>query len=116
MRGLGAAWQRFGALCATLVLALSLAAAPAVEAAKHGPGAVAAEAEHRAYHAAHGHQHDLPQQHHDAGDHDHVAAALLLAPGAEHRPPPERSLRPGSLSADGTIHDGPRRPPRLLLI
>lgn len=116
MRGLGAAWQRFGALCVALMLVLSLTLAPAVEAAQHGPGEMVAEAGDRAHHAAHGHQHDLPQPQHDAGDHDHVAAALLLAPGAGHRPPPARSLRPGSLSADGTIHDGPRRPPRLLLI
>jgi hypothetical protein len=54
--------------------------------------------------------------HHDSSDHDHVGAALLAPPEAEVPPPPERTLRPDSLVASGTIRDGPRRPPRLTLI
>jgi hypothetical protein len=94
-------------------VALSLALAPAVEAVKHGPGAMAAEADHRAYHAEHGHVHDIAgADHHESGDHDHGGAALLASPEAEAPPPPARTLRPGSLGADGTIREGPRRPPR----
>ena len=37
-------WQGIRTLWATLCLALSLAVAPAIEAIKHGPGAMAAEA------------------------------------------------------------------------
>ncbi|MEF3047201.1 hypothetical protein [Pseudotabrizicola sp. L79] len=97
-------------------MALSLAVAPAVEAVKHGPGAMAAEADHRAYHAEHGHVHDIAgSDHHDSSDHDHVGAALLAAPRAEVPPPPARMLRPASFAADGTTRDGPRRPPRLTM-
>jgi hypothetical protein len=32
------------------------------------------------------------------------------------QPAPQRSLRPTPLAADGTIPDGPRRPPRLAMI
>ncbi len=110
-------WQAIRALWATLCLALSLAVAPAIEAIKHGPGAMAAEADHRAYHAEHGHSHDIAgADHHDSSDHDHVGAALLAAHGADVPPPPKRTLRPDPLTADGTIRDGPRRPPRLALI
>ena len=117
MRAAEPALRGVRALWATLCLALSLAVAPAIEAIKHGPGAMAAEADHRAYHAEHGHSHDIAgADHHDSSDHDHVGAALLAAPGADVPPPPKRTLRPDPISADGTIRDGPRRPPRLTLI
>lgn len=110
-------WQGIRALWAALCLALSLALAPAVDGGKHGPGAMAAEADHRAYHAEHGHAHDIAgSDHHDSSDHDHVGAALLASPAADIPPPPERILRPDPLVASGTIRDGPRRPPRLTLI
>lgn len=110
-------WRGIRTLWAALCFALSLAVAPAIEAVKHGPGAVSAEADHRAYHAERGHSHDIAgSDHHDSSDHDHVGAALLASPGAEVPPPPLRTLRPGSLAADGMIRDGPRRPPRLTLI
>jgi hypothetical protein len=117
MRAVLAAWARIKALCACLIMAMSLLAAPAIEAVNHGPGAMAAEADHRAWHAEHGHSHDIAgSDHHDSSDHDHVVAALLAAPGADVPPPPERTLRPDCLLTSGTIRDGLRRPPRLTLI
>ena len=110
-----AGWGRLWSLYAAIVMALCLAAAPAIEAVKHGPGAMLAEADHRAYHAEHGHSHDLPSGHHDSGDHDHVSAAVLTSPGIEHHAPPERTLRPDGMVANGTIREGPRRPPRLMM-
>jgi hypothetical protein len=112
-RGNVVSLTRIRALCACVTLALSLAAAPAIEGDKHGLGAVAAKADHRAYHAEQGHSHDIAgSDRHDSSDHDHVAAALLVVPGAEVPPPPAQTLRPDPLAADGTIRDGPRRPPR----
>lgn len=116
MTARAAAWGRIRALCACLILALSLGFAPAIEAVKHGPRAMAAEADHRAFHAAQGHAHDIAgAAHHDSSDHDHVGAALLAPPRTEIPPPPARTLRADSLGADGTIRDGPRRPPRLTM-
>jgi hypothetical protein len=111
------AWRGIGALLAAFCLVLSLALAPAVLALKHGPAAMAAELDHRAYHAEQGHAHDIAgADHHDSGDHDHVSAALLAASGTAVQPPPERTLRPETRASDGTIRDGPRRPPRLTVI
>ncbi len=82
MRAAEPAWRGVRALWAVLCLALSLAVAPSVEAVKHGPGAMAGESDHRAYHAEHGHAHDIAgADHHDSSDHDHVGAALLAPPG-----------------------------------
>jgi hypothetical protein len=107
-------WRWGRTLWAILCLAVVLAIGPAMDAVKHGPGAMAAEADHRAYHLEHGHSHDIAgSDRHDPGDHDHVGAALLAPPGAEVAPPPERTLRPGSIVADETIREGPRRPPRV---
>ena len=105
-------WARIRALCACMILALSLVIAPAIEAVKHGPGAMVAEADHHAFHAEHGNTHEMPNGHHDSTDHDHVGAALLDASGPEVHPAPQRTLRPETLAADDTIRDGPRRPPR----
>jgi len=116
MQGRFSGWGRLWSLCAAIVMALSLAAAPAMEAVKHGPGAMVAEADHRAFHAEHGHSHDMPSGHHDSGDHDHVSAAVLAAPGNEVHTSPERTLRPDAMAAAGTIREGPRRPPRLTMI
>jgi hypothetical protein len=67
--------------------------------------------------AEQGHAHDIAgADHHDSGDHDHVSAALLAASGTAVQPPPERTLRPETRASDGTIRDGPRRPPRLTVI
>ena len=73
-----AGWGRLWTLFAAIVMALSLAASPAIEAVKHGPGAIMDEADHRAYHSEHGYSHDMPSGHHDSGDHDHVSAAVLV--------------------------------------
>jgi hypothetical protein len=117
MRGFTATWARIRVLCAPLILALSLAAAPAIEAVKHGPEALATEAEHRAHHAAHGHVHDMPaSDHHGSSDHDHVMAIMLSAPEAAFYPTPERTLRSTPVVDAGTIRDGPLRPPRLSVI
>ena len=111
------AWRGIGALLATFWLALSLAVAPAVLAVKHGPGALAAEADHRTFHDKNGQSHAIAApDHHDSSDHDHVGAALLASPGEDIPPPPARTLRPASLAAKSMIRDGPRRPPRLTLI
>jgi len=109
-------WVRLWSLCASIVMALSLAAAPTVEAVKHGPAALATEAYHRAFHAGPGHSHDVPDGHHDSGDHDHVSAAVLAPPGADVHTAPERKLRPDTMAAAGTIRESPRRPPRLTMI
>jgi hypothetical protein len=113
MRAGATVWARIGALCAVLAVALALALAPAVEAATHGPGALAAEADHRAHHAEHGPAHDLSGPGpHDAGDHDHVPAVLAFASPAGPDLPPDRALGAAGPAREGTIRDGPRRPPR----
>jgi hypothetical protein len=117
MRGRSAAWARIMALCSGVTFAFALTVAPVTLAVTHGPGAMAAEADHRAYHAEHGHSHEIAgPDHHDPSDHDHVGAALFASPDADVPPPPERTLRPEVLAADGMIRDGPRRPPRLTMI
>jgi hypothetical protein len=110
-----AEWGRLWSLCAVILMALSLTAAPAIEAVKHGPGAMVAEADLRAYHAENGHSHDMPNGHHESGDHDHVSAAVLAAPEAAFHAPPQRTLWPDGMSADDPIREGPRRPPRLMM-
>ncbi|PKP67576.1 MAG: hypothetical protein CVT86_01230 [Alphaproteobacteria bacterium HGW-Alphaproteobacteria-8] len=42
MQDRSAVWARIAALCVCLIVAFSLAVAPAIEAVKHGPGAMAA--------------------------------------------------------------------------
>lgn len=48
-------------------------------------------------------------------DHDHVSVVLLNDPGMDANPDPQRTLRRDIIAADGTIRDGPRRPPRLMM-
>lgn len=117
MRAMAAGWQKFRAHCATLIAVLALTSAPTALAVKHGPGALAAEADQRATHAKHGHVHEQPMSdHHDSTDHEHVGAAVLGPMGTEFHPAPDRTLRPVSRTPDGTIRDGPRRPPRLTVL
>jgi hypothetical protein len=49
MQGQFAGCGRLWALCASIVVAPSLAAAPALEAVEHGPGAITAEADYPAF-------------------------------------------------------------------
>ncbi|WP_374430989.1 hypothetical protein [Tabrizicola sp.] len=100
------------AFCLALVLALAIA--PAVEAAHHGPGALAAEADHHSH--GPGHDHDHGGQPHDSGDHDHVSVALLTGDGATTYPQPGRLVQPSPGLRNGTPPDGPRRPPRPMMI
>ena len=106
-----AGWGRLWTLFAAIVMALSLAAAPAIEAVKHGPGAMVAEADHRAYHSEHGHSHDMPSGHHDSGDHDHVSAAVLASPGPRsmpHRRAPFDRKAWSQMARSGRARDGRR--------
>jgi len=114
MRDGAAAWQGIRALCVTLVLALSLTVSPAIEAAKHGPGTLVAEAAHMAHHAGPGHDHAHSAAKHDSADHDHVTTAILPHPAPEVFPAPARHLPPGAIHADDRTREGPRRPPRLV--
>ena len=99
---------------AALVLLLSLAAAPLFSSLTHGPGQIAIEADHAAWHAEKGgHWHTTGHDHHDAADHDH-SPTVILPPGGDLQPP----LKTGTWMAQGnplsgTIRDGPHRPPRL---
>lgn len=102
------------AFCVTLMLALAIA--PAVEAAHHGPGALAAEADHHGHGPGHDHDHDHGGQPHDSGDHDHVSVALLTGEGATTYPEPRRLVQPSPGLRNGTPPDGPRRPPRPMMI
>jgi len=88
-----------------LMLLLSLGAAPLTDALTHGPGALAAEADHAAWQVA-GHLH------HDSTDHDHSTAIILISFETALLIVPT-TARPSDLpSLSGAIRDGPRRPPR----
>lgn len=113
MRAILTSFRIERALC--LVLLLALALAPAVEAAHHGPGTLAAEAhDHHAHPADPYHHH--PDTHHDASDHDHVSVALLTSHGVEVHANPGREDLSGSVAAESSPPDNPRRPPRLTMI
>lgn len=98
---------------AVLMLLLSLAFAPVTNALTHGPGTLAAEADHAAWHAEKGEVWQAEgHTHHDSTDHDHSTAVILgtqvmgvLDPGTAIEP---RDLP----KLTGAIRDGPRRPPR----
>ena len=100
-------WQRVAAMLVLMALAL----APVAEAATHGPGALAMEAEHAAWHDAQGHGHDH-DGHHDATDHDHSAHVIL--PVAAGLGLPDGTSQAVALVPDfaGRAGEGPRRPPR----
>ena len=97
-----------------LVLTLSLAFAPLLSAATHGPGQAAMEADHAAWHAEQGeHWHATDHGHHDSADHDHTPTVILPA-ASDLEPPPPAGLRAAQATGTyGIIRDGPRRPPRL---
>ena len=104
-------------LWVTLLLVAALACAPVIEAIKHGPGVMAAEADHRALPATHGHGHDIGRLHRpEFGDHDHVTVALPTDTGTEFLAKSPQTWTILASDTNGTIRDGPRRPPRLTLI
>lgn len=98
------------ALCLALLLALALA--PAVEATHHGPGTLVAEAGH---HSADPHHHH-PEANHDASDHDHVSVGLMTAHGIGVYADLVRESLSGSVAAENSPPDSPRRPPRPMRI
>lgn len=100
---------------AAFVLSLALAVTPLVSALTHGPGQLAMEADHAAWHAEQGeHWHATDHDHHDAADHDHTATVILPA-GGDMQPPPKTDIWAWQgYPLSGTIRDGPRRPPRLI--
>lgn len=108
--GVRVVWRVWQRVAAVLVL-MALALAPMAEAATHGPGAALAEADHAAWHDAHGHGHDH-HGHHDATDHDHSTSVILTAhPGLAL---PEGTAQRVALVPDfaGRAGEGLRRPPR----
>lgn len=99
---------------AACVLFLALGTAPLFSALTHGPGQLAMEADHAAWHAEQGgHWHATDHDHHDAADHDHSPTVILPA-GGELQPPPQTEIWTAQGNPlSGIIRDGPRRPPRL---
>jgi hypothetical protein len=100
----------------TVLVFLTLALIPMLQAVTHGPAAYLAAADHAAYHAELG---DLWQvdddTHHDAVDHDHSTSVILQTADDAEPPPGQqvRSLRHFSLA--GIAGNGLRRPPRDLV-
>ena len=97
-----------------LALTLALVFAPLFSALTHGPGQLAMEADHAAWHAEQGeHWQATDHDHHSSADHDHTQSVILPTSAAlEHHPGAELwSTQASQLS--GIIRDGPRRPPRL---
>ena len=98
---------------AVLMVLLSLGSASVVDALTHGPGTLASEADHAAWHAEKGEiwQADS-HQHHDSTDHHH-ATAVILASQVTEIFDMRTDAEFGDLPAlSGAIRDGPRQPPR----
>lgn len=98
---------------AVVMLLLALGSAPVLDALAHGPGALAIEADHAAWHAEKGEVWQADShQHHDSTDHDHTASVILTSQETD-----VFDLRIAAEFGDlpvlhGAIRDGPRRPPR----
>lgn len=98
---------------AALMLLLSLGSAPVMDALTHGPGTLAAEADHAVWHAEKGEVWQADShQHHDSTDHDHAWSVILAGQATQIF-----DLRTAAEFDDlpvlsGAIRDGPRRPPR----
>ena len=109
MRGFSWVMRRLAAL----MLLLSLGSAPVVDALTHGPGTLAAEADHAAWHAEKGETWQADSHHHhDSTDHDHSWSVILAG-----QAPQIFDMRTAAEFGDlpvlsGAIRDGPRRPPR----
>ena len=98
---------------AAVVLLLSLGFAPVTDALNHGPGTLAAEADHAAWHATRGElwQADV-HQHHDSSEHDHSTSVVLGSQAADTFEAQEVIELHDLPVLAGAIRDGPRRPPR----
>lgn len=96
-----------------LLLVLALGSAPVVDALAHGPGTLAAEADHANWHAERGEIWQADgHQHHDSTDHDH-STVIILANQDAVTFDPRSAIQIGDLLAlSGATQDGPRRPPR----
>ena len=98
---------------AALMLLLSLGSAPVMDALTHGPGTLAAEADHAVWHAEKSEVWQADShQHHDSTDHDHAWSVILAGQATQIF-----DLRTAAEFDDlpvlsGAIRDGPRRPPR----
>ena len=98
---------------AVLMLLLSLGSAPVVDALTHGPGTLAAEADHAVWHAEKGGVWQADSHpYHDASDHDH--STVIILSNQDHAAFDLRTATPFSdlPTMSGATHDGPRRPPR----
>ena len=104
-----------------IVLLLGLILAPVVILSSHGPGAVylaqQADLAQEIPQEIHGHSHaeDSASQH-DATDHEHQASAILAGSGSFGLDLQSAVLFDDIPLADGHSRDGPRRPPRDVLI
>lgn len=115
--GIFAARARAAELVVAVSLVLALVLAPVLIALSHGPGAVHVAQQIVLADQTHGHTHaedDAGQ--HDATDHEHQVTAILTPPGKSvfdrH---PVRLLQEATVT-DGRNREGPRRPPRAVLI
>ncbi len=96
----------------TMLMVLALVLAPVIIVATHGPAAAAAAEEI----AAHGHSHSDDGglfQSHDATDHDHQSAAVLVGKDESDTAFGDRTRVLITVAADGWPQDLPRRPPRV---
>lgn len=116
----GVAEEQMGVLAwvfrpvAVLILLVSLGFAPVTDAVTHGPGTLAAEADHAAWHAEKGEVWQADgHKHHDSTDHDH--STMIILPSQQDQTFDLRAaIELNDLPAlNGAIRDGPRRPPRV---
>jgi hypothetical protein len=99
-------------LVTSLVLALTLAFVPAGIVASHGPGAFAATpvADAASAHVHTWEEADAAQ--HDATDHEHQTAAILVGAGCTRIEKCDGIPNGNARIAVGYSRDGPRKPPR----
>ena len=99
------------------MLLLALILAPVVILSSHGPGAVYLAQQADLPQQIHGHSHaeDSAGQH-DATDHEHQVSAILAGSGNSGFDAKSAALFHDVPLADGDCRDGPRRPPRDVLI
>lgn len=100
-----------------IVLLLALILAPVKILSSHGPGAVYLAQQADLAQEIHGHSHaeDSAGQH-DATDHEHQASAILVGSEKSGFEVQTAALFHDMPIADGHARDGPRRPPRDVLI